>query len=186
MRELTLAKGFAATTVDEVCDEAEVSKGAFYHHFDSKGAMGIAALDQYFADLVAAIDDADVAAVEDPVERLRLFVAHVAAVCGGPVLRQGCLLGVFALEVAGRDAEIRAAIAERFDRLAAGATQLIAEAAAARHVSVDAPALSNHLLMVVEGAIVLSKAHGDPDLVERHVRMFGDHLQLVLDQGASE
>jgi TetR/AcrR family transcriptional repressor of nem operon len=183
MRELVLAKGFAATTVDDVCEEAAVSKGAFYHHFDSKGDMGIAALDEYFADLLEAIGAADMADVDDPVERLGVFVAHVASVCSGPVVRQGCLLGVYALEVAQQDPEIRVAIAERFDRLAAGARQLIGDAADARGVTVDVEGLADHLLTVVEGAIVLSKAHGEPEMVERHVRMFGDHLQLVIEHG---
>lgn len=33
------ARGFAASTVDDVCDEAGISKGAFYTHFASKDAL---------------------------------------------------------------------------------------------------------------------------------------------------
>ncbi len=35
-------KGFSATTVDELCSAAGVTKGAFFHHFKSKDELGVA------------------------------------------------------------------------------------------------------------------------------------------------
>ena len=40
-------QGFAATSVDELCKAAGVTKGAFFHHFDSKEALGVAAADYW-------------------------------------------------------------------------------------------------------------------------------------------
>ena len=36
-------KGFAATSVDELCQAAGVTKGAFFHHFHTKEELGVAA-----------------------------------------------------------------------------------------------------------------------------------------------
>ena len=36
-------QGFSATTVDQLCGMAGVTKGAFFHHFASKDALGAAA-----------------------------------------------------------------------------------------------------------------------------------------------
>src|SRR3546814_5742043 len=36
-------KGYAATSVDEICVAAGVTKGAFFHHFVSKEALAVAA-----------------------------------------------------------------------------------------------------------------------------------------------
>jgi AcrR family transcriptional regulator len=35
-KELFLARGYAATTVDAICEKAELTKGSFYYFFDSK------------------------------------------------------------------------------------------------------------------------------------------------------
>lgn len=42
-------KGYDAASVAEICEEAGVSKGAFYHHFDSKQALFLALLDTWLA-----------------------------------------------------------------------------------------------------------------------------------------
>jgi AcrR family transcriptional regulator len=44
-KELFLARGYAATTVDAICEKAELTKGSFYYFFDSKEDLGLAVLD---------------------------------------------------------------------------------------------------------------------------------------------
>ena len=43
--KLFSTRGFAAASVDEICVEAGISKGAFYHHFESKQSLFLALLD---------------------------------------------------------------------------------------------------------------------------------------------
>ena len=42
-------KGFTATTVDDLCARAGVTKGAFFHHFKTKEDVGVAAADHWSA-----------------------------------------------------------------------------------------------------------------------------------------
>ena len=44
-KTLMLSKGYPATTVDEICESAKVSKGSFYHSFSSKEELGIRLLE---------------------------------------------------------------------------------------------------------------------------------------------
>ncbi|MEL7207989.1 MAG: TetR/AcrR family transcriptional regulator [Actinomycetota bacterium] len=179
MRTLSLAKGFPATTVDEVCAQAAVSKGSFYHHFATKEEMGAAALDRYFGDLVEALTTGPFTDVVDPVDRLHAFVEHAGVVCSGPLLRNGCLLGSFALDLAESHPEIRSKLASQFDTLAAFVAGLIDDAAGAAGIEVPAAALARQFLAVIEGSIVLAKAFADPGQLTAGVGLFADHLRLL-------
>jgi AcrR family transcriptional regulator len=45
--------GYSAASIDSICAEAEISKGAFYHHFASKQAVFLALLEDWVAGLDA-------------------------------------------------------------------------------------------------------------------------------------
>lgn len=57
------ARGYNKASVDEICAEAGISKGAFYHHFKSKQALFLALLDGW----LKAIDDAIEASKDKPI-----------------------------------------------------------------------------------------------------------------------
>lgn len=65
-------KGFSDLTIDEVCSEAGLSKGAFYGYFDSKQALLLALLEEDAGVLDQLAEDLERAESSD-VERLRLF-----------------------------------------------------------------------------------------------------------------
>src|SRR5215813_9242027 len=47
-------KGYAATTVDDLCAASDVTKGAFFHHFKSKEDLGVAAV-QHWSDVTGEL-----------------------------------------------------------------------------------------------------------------------------------
>lgn len=47
--------GFDATSVSDICREAGVSKGAFYHHFPTKQAVFVALLEDWLEDLHGSV-----------------------------------------------------------------------------------------------------------------------------------
>ncbi len=62
--------GYSAASVDEICAEAGVSKGAFYHHFPSKQALFLELLNEWLDTIDAGFE----AARKDSVpETLRAF-----------------------------------------------------------------------------------------------------------------
>jgi AcrR family transcriptional regulator len=54
-RELFAEKGFAATTRDSIAARAGVTRGALYHHFDSKTAVAAAVVGELEAELVGRV-----------------------------------------------------------------------------------------------------------------------------------
>ncbi len=55
------AKGYEATSVEDICEAAGVSKGAFYHHFESKHALFLCLLKSWLERV-----DAGLSALEKP------------------------------------------------------------------------------------------------------------------------
>ncbi|MGE5374304.1 MAG: TetR/AcrR family transcriptional regulator [Bacteroidota bacterium] len=49
-------RGYNKASVDEICEEAGISKGAFYHHFKSKQALFLALLDGWLQFVDNAIE----------------------------------------------------------------------------------------------------------------------------------
>src|SRR5438876_11376785 len=85
--------GFAATTMDDIADEARVAKGAVYHHFATKEAVFAAVFDQVSRALVQEIDGA-VRGEKDVLAAMVAGTQHYFAACAkGPtgqiILRDG-------------------------------------------------------------------------------------------------
>ena len=54
--QLFSTQGFNTASVDDICKNAGVSKGAFYHHFESKQALFLALLDVWLNNIDSAIE----------------------------------------------------------------------------------------------------------------------------------
>ncbi len=68
--EISFAEnGYEATSVSKICRAAGVSKGAFYHHFDSKQQLFLALLNRWLASMAGQLDQLEVGSIGAP-ERL--------------------------------------------------------------------------------------------------------------------
>ena len=102
-------KGFAATSVDELCQAAGVTKGAFFHHFRSKEELGVAAA-AHFGEMAAGLfAAAPYHALEDPVARLLGYVDFRREILQGEIPEYTCLLGTMVQEAYATHPAIRAA-----------------------------------------------------------------------------
>jgi AcrR family transcriptional regulator len=54
--KLFSAHGYTAASVDMICKDAGISKGAFYHHFESKQALFLALLDSWLVTIDKSIE----------------------------------------------------------------------------------------------------------------------------------
>ena len=92
-RRLFGERGFAATTIDDIAEAAQVAKGAVYHHFATKEAVFEAVFDVVSRDLVADIDRA-VRTEKDVLAAMVAGTQHYFTACAkGPtcqiILRDG-------------------------------------------------------------------------------------------------
>ncbi|MEM7307672.1 MAG: TetR/AcrR family transcriptional regulator [Planctomycetota bacterium] len=187
--ELMLSKGYSATTVDEVCAEAGVTKGSFYHHFGSKEELADVLVDHYFEIVVDAFSEPEPprstragATPDGARQRLFRYLDQGIQVAKGPLFRRGCLLGSFALNLAETHPEMRAKLEQRFSDLAKGIEPLLR--AALREgpgtPAVSAPALARQFVAVLQGGIVLAKAADDHGKIAEALRCYRETLRALL------
>ena len=109
--ELMLAKGFAATTIDEVCERAGVTKGGFFHYFQSKDQLGKEVLERFCVS-GRNLHEAFCGRETDPLKRVYRYIDGAIAMAQDPAMSRGCLLGLFAQELCDTNPQIRQACAD--------------------------------------------------------------------------
>jgi len=80
------SRGYAATTVDDLCRAAGVGKGSFFHHFASKEALGVALIDDWTQMTGAMFAAHPYHALPDPLDRVFGYIDLRRALLGQPVL----------------------------------------------------------------------------------------------------
>ena len=76
--DLMWCESYGGVSVDDICKKANAKKGSFYHYFESKAALGMAALDHLWEHLRPQLDQI-FSAQTPPLERLRLYTETAVA-----------------------------------------------------------------------------------------------------------
>jgi TetR/AcrR family transcriptional repressor of nem operon len=180
-------KGFVATSVDDICAAAGVSKGAFFHHFADKEALAIAAAEAFAARAADLFDDPGLAAAATPRDRLFAYVALRKAMLDGEMAEVTCLLGTMVQEVWETHPALRDACALGIGGHAGGLVDTIAAAKAAHAPDADwePESLALHTQAVIQGAFVLAKAAGDTAVAVDSLSHLERYLRCLLPVAGS-
>lgn len=177
-RDVVRAKGYAAATVDDLCRAADVTKGAFFHHFASKDALGVAAAEFWNEETTAFFEAAPYHQPADALERILAYVAFRKAIIVGEPPEFTCLAGTMAQEVYASSPDIRDACALSIFGHTATLEADIEAARRERGIAGDwtAASLARHTQAVLQGGFVLAKAGNDPELARESL----DHLDRYI------
>ncbi|HYN99439.1 MAG TPA: TetR/AcrR family transcriptional regulator [Actinomycetota bacterium] len=184
-QDLVIARGFSATTVDAVIEAAGISKGAFFHHFTSKNALGQSVLERYAAadaEILETFMTRAEAESDDPALQLITFVRMFEEASDEMFAQPGCLFVSFVYERMPDSREAHDVIRNNIELWRRRLGDKLREALKQRsQTDLDPDSLADLMFTVFEGAFILARATNDPEHVRRQLGQYRRYLQLTLD-----
>jgi TetR/AcrR family transcriptional regulator, transcriptional repressor for nem operon len=173
------AKGYAATTVEDLCTASSVTKGAFFHHFNSKADLAVAAAEHWSKVTGELFARAAYHRHADPLERVLGYLDFRRQLLTGDVGEFTCLVGTMVQETFKSSPAIRAACEASISGHAAKIETDIAEAMRQRGLCAEwtAKSLALHTQVVLQGAFILAKAKDDARIAAASI----DHLRRYIE-----
>jgi TetR/AcrR family transcriptional regulator, transcriptional repressor for nem operon len=178
---LFYTEGFHAVGTNLICAEAKVNKSTLYHLFPSKVDMVLAALEVYASDITKKFKQIAKSKVSAEQKLDQIFETPFQA---NQTLKQqlgdvkGCFVGNIALELSGKEERVRTFLAYVFQTWAEAIEPIVQELAgkelagkeSAINRSVETQKVSRSIIAYLQGAILLSKTHNDPQLIKEFAK----------------
>lgn len=180
-----LAKGFSATSIEELIAAVGITKSGFFYHFKDKGDLAKALMVRYLEQDKAVLDGIFARAdelAEDPLHGFLVALKFFAEMMAGlDEEHPGCLAATFCYQEQLFNQEIRdlnaggilswrARFRARLDS--------IAEKYPPRD-GADLEALADMVATLVEGGIILGKVLHDKTILPRQILLYRDHVRYV-------
>ncbi len=177
-------KGYTATTVDDICHAAGVSKGSFFHHFESKEALALAAVEHWNALTGALFAQAPYHRIADPRERVLAYIDFRAALLQGSPPEFTCLLGTMVQETFDTHPAIREACRNGIEQHARTLVEAFAQARSLYAPDADwsAESLALYTQAVIQGAFILAKAQSSAGIAAQCIAHLRRHVELLLNR----
>ena len=182
-----LAKGFAATSIEELIAAAGISKSGFFYHFKDKGELAKAMILRYIEQDTRLLDDIFARADElndDPLHgllvALKLFAEMLANL---PESHPGCLAASFCYQDQLFNQDIRdlnAGSVLRWRTQFRARLDAIAERYPPRR-DIDLEALADMAASNVEGGLILGRVLKDPSIVSRQILLYRELIRATFE-----
>jgi TetR/AcrR family transcriptional repressor of nem operon len=183
--ERIIDKGFAATSIEELVEAGGLTKSGFFYHFRDKNDLARQLMERFIEDDEQLLDGLEARARslhEDPLHAFLIFLKLYAEVMEQMLqTRPGCLVASVVSQDSSFDAEVRARSTEivlGWRRRFSAWLQEIAVQHPPRG-GVDLEALADQIVVIAEGAILLSKALRDPGQGSRQILLYRETVRLI-------
>ena len=182
---IILNRGYSGTSIEEIINEAGITKGGFFYHFKGKNDLARKLILRYLGNDLAFFTDLSDRArslTEDPLQRFLLFLKLTAeAMHDLPGAHPGCLVASFTYEAEQFDDEVRALNAEGvlvWRKIFGEHLEAVAEKYPMK-IDQSIDDLADMLTSVIEGGIIMSKLLDDKNMLPNHILQYRDYVRLV-------
>ncbi len=170
--------GFRAASIDSILRETGLTKGALYHHFRNKNALGYAVIDEVIGPYIIERWVSPLRGIDDPVTKIVEMLQGAAERLSPEDILLGCALNNLAQEMSPIDPAFRIRINRVFDAWRHGFE------AALRHgqevgtvrAEVDAASAASFIIAAIEGCLGMAKNAQSPEMLSACAHTFRQFL----------
>jgi len=151
--------GFQAASLTQILADTGLTKGALYHHFPDKKALGLAVIEDMIRPQLAAMMFAPLAETRQPLAAMQALLESKAAEPDPWVVTLGCPLNNLIQEMSPVDETFRLQLNRLFQDWVAGLTEALERGLASGEVKpgVNAADTAFFIVSALEGCIGMSK-----------------------------
>jgi AcrR family transcriptional regulator len=182
---IILNRGYSGTSIEEIINEAGITKGGFFYHFKGKNDLARNLILRYLDnDLVffSGLADRARSLTEDPLQQFLLFLKLMAeAMQDLPSTHPGCLVASFTYEAEQFDEDVRKLNAEgvlSWRRIFGEMLEKIEEKYPLK-IDKQTGDLADMLTSVIEGGIIMSKLLEDKEMLPNHILQYREYIRLA-------
>lgn len=171
--------GFQGTDLDTILGAAGVTKGALYHHFDGKEALGYAIVDEVLTSITREKWLRPLQDAANPIDALVAVVQSTSLKAED--VRGGCPLNNLAQEMSPLDEGFRKRLARVFADWRGGIAAALLDGRKRGLVGrkVDPDEAATFLIATYEGYISLAKSSQDPRVLQSGKRQMTRYLDSL-------
>lgn len=183
--QLILQQGFSGTPIDQIIENAAVTKGGFFYHFEGKRDLAKHLLIKFLEEEEKIFNDLFNRAqslTEDPLQQVLLFLNLYAELAAElPKGHPGCLVASYTYELQQFDPEIYKIARDGMHEWKKSFEVLLKHVAEIYppKIEIDLGEVSNMFTAVFEGGILLSKISGEPTALSKQVFQYRTYIRFI-------
>jgi TetR/AcrR family transcriptional repressor of nem operon len=177
--ELFWEKGYGSTSVSDILSRSQVHSGSLYHFFPGKQDVLIGVLEWYRDGIYEHLLNPVWQGVDDPIERIFALLAGYRTHLVMTDCTYGCPIGSLALEIHEPDPKVRELLAANFTNWSTAIQGCLDAAGGRLGADVEAQALAEYVLTVMEGAVMQARTYRDLGYFDRNIAMLRQHFDLL-------
>jgi len=185
---MILDHGYGGMSVDQLINSLGLTKGAFFHHFNSKGDLAKTLIQRYADQGIDVFKETMGRArklSDDPLQQFLIVIGLYEEIFEGlDEPYEGCLLAAYVYELQQFDADLRPIINSEFLHWRRELTALL-EQIRKRYpprTEVDVVALADMFMSTFEGAFVMSKSLHEPNITAQQLRLYKTFIETLFRQ----
>lgn len=176
-------RGFQAASLDAILAKAGVTKGALYHHFPDKAALGHAVIDEVVRGfLLQRWSVGPLAEVKsDPVTAIQRILQHRSTELTPREVQFGCPLNNLAQEMSPLDERFRRRVSATFDTWTGAFARAVKQGQAEGTVrrNLDAQKVAAFIVAAIEGSFGLAKSANSAAMLRSNLEVLSTFLDTL-------